>query len=179
MSTADSEGCLPAAQVDETRCLVSEWLYLGKSSKGRTVTFLPERPRIAVPSEPLCNHVIDKFSDVIACILGHVVRKPTDLLKDVIKSVLPVKELPYINAGRAQTKAIARTRVKQNCPVVKLISENYERVGYGFLILFQGSVFPTHRQLLPQKAITSYTGLKETVQTMCQEAPPGRLFAVP
>jgi hypothetical protein len=53
--------------------------------------------------------------------------------------VLPVKELPEIDPGRVQTKTSTRVRVEENGPVVKLLPEHDERIGYRFFTVFHGS----------------------------------------
>ena len=61
------------------------------------------------------------------------------LLKEGIHGVLPVEELPHVNAGGAQAKAMSGIRVEQNGPIVKLLAEHDERFGYGFVIVFYGA----------------------------------------
>ncbi len=62
--------------------------------------------------------------------------------------MLPVKKLPQVNAGRTQTKATARIGVKENSPVVKLLSERDERIAYGLVTVFHGMT-----SMAPQRAV--------------------------
>ncbi|HME41948.1 MAG TPA: hypothetical protein VKF36_02585 [Syntrophorhabdales bacterium] len=65
---------------------------------------------------------------MIARVFGHIFML-TDLLNDGIMGMLPVKELPHVDAGRAQTISTPRIRVKEHGPVVKLLPEHDERIG--------------------------------------------------
>jgi hypothetical protein len=90
---------------------------------------------------------------MIADALGYVVSMVADLLKECIESVLPVKVLPQIDAGRAQAKSIAAIRVKENGPVVKLLPEYDHRVGYGFFIVLHGSTVPVPLGIAPDRTL--------------------------
>jgi hypothetical protein len=90
---------------------------------------------------------------MIADALGCVVSMVADLLKECIESVLPVKMLPQVDAGRAQAKSIAAIRVKENGPVVKLLPEHYQGIDCGFFIVLHGSTVPFHLGIAPNKAL--------------------------
>ena len=65
-----------------------------------------------------------------------------DLLEECVDRVLPVEELPHINARRIQAKRMTRFRIKEDSPVVKLLPEHDKGVGYGFLTVYHGSAVP-------------------------------------
>jgi hypothetical protein len=72
-------------------------------------------------------------------VLGYVFGTVAEFLNKFIYAVLPVKELPNVDAGGVQAKTTETNRgirVKQNGPVVKLLPEHDEGVSYGFVILF-------------------------------------------
>jgi hypothetical protein len=75
---------------------------------------------------------------MLSRVLGHVVGMVTDILKEIIDAVPPVEELPDEDTGGAQTETATGIGVEENGPVVKLLPEHDQRVGYGFLIAFQG-----------------------------------------
>ena len=56
---------------------------------------------------------------------------------------LPVKELPQVDADRAQAKTTTRIGVEQNGPIVKLLPENHIRIAYGLIAFFQSSILPS------------------------------------
>jgi hypothetical protein len=60
---------------------------------------------------------------MIARVLWYVVSMDADPVKESIHGMLPVKVLPQVDAGRAQTKSITAIRVEENGPVVKLFTE--------------------------------------------------------
>ncbi len=47
--------------------------------------------------------------------------------------MLPVQELPHIDAGGVQAKTVTGIGVEENGPVVKLLPEHDVRVRYGFV----------------------------------------------
>jgi hypothetical protein len=64
----------------------------------------------------------------------------TDMFKEGVEAVLPVKELPQVNAGRIQAETVTGIGVEENGPVVKLLPEHDVRVGYGFFAVFHGRI---------------------------------------
>jgi hypothetical protein len=63
-------------------------------------------------------------------------------LEHVIDRVSPVQELPDVDAGGAQAKAMTGVGVEENGPIVKLLPEQHVWVAYGFFIVFHGSIAP-------------------------------------
>jgi len=61
------------------------------------------------------------------------------LFNEGIQGVLPVKELPQVDARGVQAKTMTGSRVEEHGPVVKLLPEYDVRVGYGLITIFQGS----------------------------------------
>jgi hypothetical protein len=61
---------------------------------------------------------------MITYALRYVISVRTDLLKECIERVLPIKEFPHIDTGRAQAKTVSRIRVEENGPVIKLLPEH-------------------------------------------------------
>jgi hypothetical protein len=74
-----------------------------------------------------------------------------DLLEESIERMPAVKELPKVDPGGVQAKTMTRIGVKQNGPVVKLLAEHDERVGYGFVIVFHGSASPFPVVITPNR----------------------------
>jgi hypothetical protein len=74
--------------------------------------------------------------------LGYVVNIPTDLCKEGIYGVPPVKELPDEGAGRTQAKAMTGVGVEENGPVVKLLPEYDYRAGQRFFTIFHATALP-------------------------------------
>jgi hypothetical protein len=56
--------------------------------------------------------------------------------------VPPVKVLPQVDAGGAQTKSIAAIRVKENGPVVKLLRSTTTGLAMGFSPFFMAVPYP-------------------------------------
>ena len=79
---------------------------------------------------------------MIAGVLRYVVGIGACLSQESIEVVLPVKELPQVDAGRVQAKTMTGIGVEENGPVVKLLPKHDVRVGYGFFTVFQGSILP-------------------------------------
>jgi uncharacterized protein YigE (DUF2233 family) len=50
--------------------------------------------------------------------------------------VLPVQELPQVDAGGAQAKTMTGVGVIEHGPIVELLPEHDARVGYGFSAIF-------------------------------------------
>jgi hypothetical protein len=143
MGSAVPLGYLPAAQIDQPRRLIGEWLHLIQCRKEAVGTFFPVRPRIAMRGEPLRDQCINKHPDIVSRVLGYAVRMVAELLKEVIHGVLPVKELPQINAGGVEAKTgetMTGIGVEENGPVVKLLPEHDVRVGYGFVTVLDGGI---------------------------------------
>ena len=85
---------------------------------------------------------IDKYFDMIAGVVAHVIGMLTHFLKERVEIVLPVKELPQIDAGGVQTKPTTGIRIEEHGPVVKLLPEHDVWVGYGLFIVFQDAASP-------------------------------------
>lgn len=83
--------------------------------------------------------------------LGHGVSIMADLLEESIERMPAVKELPKADPGGVQAKTMTRIGVKQNGPVVKLLAEHNQRVGYGFVIVFHGSASPFPVVITPNR----------------------------
>ena len=79
---------------------------------------------------------------MIAYVLGHPFSMSADPLDESIDRVPPVNEFPYIDADRAQAETVTGVRVKQNGPVIKLLSEHDPRIAYGFITVFDHSTHP-------------------------------------
>ena len=60
-----------------------------------------------------------------------------DLPEEIFHRVLPVKELPQEDPGRVQAEAMAGIGIKDNGPIVKLLAEQDERIGYRILAVRQ------------------------------------------
>lgn len=58
------------------------------------------------PGEPLCNQPVDKRLDVIACVLGYVVRMDADML-NLINVPSAIRKLTRAIASPAGTRAVA------------------------------------------------------------------------
>ena len=56
--------------------------------------------------------------------------------------MLSVKELPEVDPGRVQAKTMTGIGVERDGPVVKLLPEYDEGIGYGSFIVCQGSILP-------------------------------------
>jgi hypothetical protein len=90
---------------------------------------------------------------MIARGFGHIFML-TDLLNNGIMGVLPVQELPHVNAGWAQAKTVTGIGVKENGPIVKLLPEHDEGIGYGLVIVLHGGIIP-FRSNIDLNAITT------------------------
>jgi hypothetical protein len=69
--------------------------------------------------------------------------------------VLPVKELPHIDTGGAQTVTVTRVGVEENGPVVKLLPEYDVRVNYQFFAVLLDGRLPFPIPLLATKVLPS------------------------
>jgi hypothetical protein len=128
-------------EIDKLRGFIRESLGPAQCHPVKGGTFFRAKRGPAEPSEAPCNEVIDKWPDMIACLLGYVVGIMTDLLEESIACMLPVKEPPQVDADGAQAKTTTRIGVKENSPVVKLLAEHDEGVGSGFCTVFhQGAL---------------------------------------
>jgi hypothetical protein len=137
-------------EIDHLRGFIDEWFHLAHVPKGREGTFprvqchsvavvRKAKPGYVIPDEPLPNQCINKCPDVISGFLGYAVIVPAGLCKETIYGALPVKELPQVSAGGVQAKATTGIGVEENRPVVKLLAEHDERVGYGSAVVFHRS----------------------------------------
>jgi hypothetical protein len=86
---------------------------------------------------------------VFARLQGYTVSIPAQGREHIIDGVLPVEELPQVDAGGVQAKPMTGIGVEENGPVVKLLPEHDKRVGYGFLTVLHGSILP-FRSISPQ-----------------------------
>lgn len=108
-------------------------------SKGRRRAFHPihsvqgSEAGAVNPGEARPNQRIKKYPDMIAHFVRYAFSEMTNLFKERIYSVLPVKELPDIDAGGVQAKPTTGIGVKEDGPVVKLLPENNVRIGNGFV----------------------------------------------
>jgi hypothetical protein len=55
-------------------------------------------------SEPLRNHCINKCPDMVSEVLGQIASMVAELLNEGIQGVLPIKELPQVDARGVQAK---------------------------------------------------------------------------
>jgi hypothetical protein len=74
-----------------------------------------------ISGESLRNQRLDKCSDVLLCSLGYVFSMMADLCEESIDGMLPVKELPHVDACRAQAKTATGIGVEKHGPIVKLL----------------------------------------------------------
>ena len=120
---------------------------------GRFFRVRPEAKVSAVePGEVLRNQFINKCLDMISGVFGYVVSTVADLVKKSIHRVLPIKELPQVDAGGAQAKAITGIRVEQNGPVIELFPEHNEGVGSGFIAVFHADALTFPSNISPDRA---------------------------
>jgi hypothetical protein len=104
--------------------------------------------------------MINKGADVIAHVFGYAVSMLAQGLNQVIYRVLPVKALPHPYAGRAQAASLTGVGIEDDGPVVKLLPEHDERVGYGF---FTGHA-RIYATCMPQKlCFFSYGSIAQVV----------------
>jgi hypothetical protein len=85
---------------------------------------------------------------MLCTVLGYAVGMAAELFEKVICGVLSVKELPDENASGVQAKTTqtkGRIGIEENCPVVKLLPEDYISIPYRSFIIVHGSAsrFPT------------------------------------
>ena len=95
-----------------------------------------------VSRQPISGKLLNERGEVLARLLRYIVNFPAQGLEHVIDRVLPVKMLPHIDAGRVQAKTMAGIRVEENGPVVKLLPEHDEGVGYGLFTVSHGNTVP-------------------------------------
>src|SRR5271157_426148 len=82
---------------------------------------------------------LDKRDKVLPRFFGHIQGVLVKGHEHITDRMLPVKELPHVDAGGAQAKTTTGIDIEQNGPVVKLLPEHDQRVGYGLVTVFHGS----------------------------------------
>jgi hypothetical protein len=85
---------------------------------------------------------INKGGEVPARLLRYISSIPAQGLEHVVDRAFPVKVLPQVDAGRAQTKGTTGIGIEENGPIVKRLPEHDEGVGYGSLTVYHGSTVP-------------------------------------
>ena len=149
-SATGPTGCLIAAQIDQARGVIHEWLQrthftwegAGRCFRVRLCLiriFEMTGPGVVESCEPLRNQCINKYPDMISGFFGYAFSVAEDLLMEIIYAVLPVNELPEVDAGRTQPKTMTPVGVEENGPVVKFLPEHDVRVGYGFVSVLHRS----------------------------------------
>jgi hypothetical protein len=68
---------------------------------------------------------------MVCCFLRHVFNPAADILEEIICGALPVKEFPQVDTDGAQAKTVTGVGVEEDGPVVKLLPEHDQWVGYG------------------------------------------------
>jgi hypothetical protein len=106
-----------------------------------------------VSRQPLSGKLLNERGEVPASLLRYSRSIQAQGLEHVIDRVLPVKVLPQVNAGWAQTESLTRIGVEDDGPVVKLLTEHDQRVGYGFFTVFHGSTVPFLDSYPPDRAL--------------------------
>jgi hypothetical protein len=100
--------------------------------------------------QPLLHELLNERENVRTCVLGHILLTiPAQSFAHVIDGVLSVKELPQINAHGVQAKTATGIGIKEHGPVVKLLPEHDERIGYGFFTVFHVRSLSFHSISLP------------------------------
>ena len=105
-------------------------------------TFRKARPITVEPSQPLLDQCSNKYPDMIFDVAGQTSSVVTDLIQDCIESTLAVQELPDKNTEGIEAHYDVLVRIEEQGPVVKLLPEPDRGVGYGFLIVWQGTTAP-------------------------------------
>jgi hypothetical protein len=102
------------------------------------------------PGEPLGKQCVGESSDIIARVLRYVLRMRAEVLKNCIYGVVPVKELPHVDAGGAQAKTMTGVGVEEDGPVVKLLPEHNVWIGYWLVVaVVHGSSVPFPATITP------------------------------
>jgi hypothetical protein len=82
------------------------------------------------------GEILNERDKVITRPLRYIGNIPAQGLEHAINRMLPVKELPDVDAGGVQTETMTAIRVEENSPVVKLFPVYDVRIGYGFFTVF-------------------------------------------
>jgi hypothetical protein len=86
--------------------------------------------------QSVLGKLLDEPEEVLFRLFGYAEAVPAHNPEHLINRMLPVKEFPQVDAGRAQAETATGVRVKQNGPIVKLLPEYEVRIGYGFVAVF-------------------------------------------
>ena len=140
VTRANASGCLPSGEIDQCRGFIRKWFLLALLLR-RVGTFfqvsgtplrLGRRSGHSAlePGEPLGDECINKGSNAIAGVLRNVERITTQGRDHFIYRMLSVKQPPDVDAGGAQAETTTGIGVKENRPVVKLLTEQDVMVGY-------------------------------------------------
>ena len=70
------------------------------------------------------HKVLNEREDVCARPLGHLLEVPFQSCERLVRRVLPVEELPQVDARRAQPEPATGIGIEENGPVVKLLPEH-------------------------------------------------------
>jgi hypothetical protein len=113
------------------------------------------------------NQCVNKSSDIIARVGGYVVTMGTELLKDSIYGVFPVHEFPQADTGGVEPKTVTGIRIEEHSPVVKLLPEQDEGIGYRLFIIVHQSIRVLSEPYPPLRSPTRLTEPVDTLQAMC------------
>jgi hypothetical protein len=86
--------------------------------------------------QPVSGKLLNERQDLLACPFGYIWGIPAQGTQHLVDRVPSVKELPHVDAGRAETKTMTGIGVEEDGPVVKLLPEHDVRIGYGFVTVF-------------------------------------------
>ena len=93
--------------------------------------------RNVIPGKRTSGQNGEEGLDMIRGFVGNFFQVSPQTLDQVIRRVLPIQQLPEVNPGGVDPVGLAAVRVEEDRPVVKLLPQHDEGVGYGFLTRFQ------------------------------------------
>lgn len=82
--------------------------------------------------------VLEKVFNILFRVFGHVFTGHTHFPADVLNGVLTIEVLPYKYTCRIKSEGISCSWIKEDSPVVKFFSEDYQRISYGLCLRFHG-----------------------------------------
>jgi hypothetical protein len=97
--------------------------------------------------QSVSGQLLKECDEVVTRLLKYILSIPAQDREQIINGVLPIKEFPKVNARGAQAKTMTRSSVEEHCPVVKLLPEYNERVGYRFFTLLVHLTVPVLHRL--------------------------------
>ena len=100
----------------------------------------------------MMGELVNERDDVCVRLLRYIRGVPAQSRERLIHRVLPVKQLSQVDAGGAMVKTTTGIGIEENSPVVKLLPEHDERVGYGFFIVFHGGALSFTFNISPDRA---------------------------